>query len=185
MANNDYTPTSVNNGFEMEVAINQHFTDIKTALDGLLSRLSTSDKSLEQDLDIGGYNLLNLPAPTEPTHPTRLVDLSSLAVTEVVQNITWLAAVDIDSTTMTYAKIVLAGNTTITLTGTPDDGRPLLVTVQQDATGSRTLTWGASVRIGDDVPADVSTTANKLDYFLFRYNADAAKFDLLAINKGF
>lgn len=182
----DYVVTNVTSGFEMEVTINKNLNDIKTAMDKLLSREISTDNALEQNLDIGGFRLINLPAATDPTDPVRLSEINSLAVAEVIQVIPFAGAISIDATTLTYGKIVLTGNTTITLTGTPTDGRPLLLTLQQDGTGSRTAAYGASIRFSADVPQPVlSTGANKLDYLLFRFNLDANKFDLLAVNKGF
>ena len=170
----------------MEVTINQNFNEIKTAIDKLMNREVSTDNAMEQDLDVGGFNLINLPAATEPTHPVRLGEINALAVPDVVQDITFATAISIDATTMTFGKIILTGNTTITLTGVPTDGRPLLLSITQDNTGSHTAAWGASARFSADLAQPVlSTTGLKTDYLVFRYNVDAAKFDLLAVNKGF
>jgi hypothetical protein len=181
-----YTPTTVVQGFNQEVPINSNFTDIKIALDQCLQRLSALDNAMESDLDMANFQLLNLPAPVTPTDAVRLQDVDSLAVNEVIQEITFATTISIDATAMTVAKLLLTGNTTITLTGTPADQKPLLVLLSQDGTGSRIVTWGASSRFSTDGPVPVlSTTGGKLDYMLYRYNADAAKFDLLATNRGF
>jgi len=183
----DYTPTNVTSGFEMEVVINQNFADIKAAMDKLLNRELSTDNAMEQDFDIGGFDLLNLPAPTEPTHPIRLQDANSLAIPEVVQTITFDTTMSIAAETITMARITLTDNATINFSGTPTDGQPILFLLTQDATGSRTVTWDASrARFSTDLPVPAaSTAANAIDYFVFRYNAVDDKFDLLAVNRGF
>lgn len=182
-----YTPTVVNQGFNQEIPLNSNFTDIKKALDECLQRLQTLDDSMESDLDMAGNQLLNLPSPVDPTDAVRLKDVNSLAVEEVVQDLQFAATINIDSEALTVAKITLTGNTTITITGTPSDQKPLLIMLTQDATGSRLVTWdGARTRFSDDSPVPpLSTTGLKLDYLLYRYNADDDKFDLLATNRGF
>ena len=64
-------------------------------------------------------------------------------------------------------KLTLTGNCTITLTS-PASGafRSLLLYVFQDATGSRTITWPASVKWGTAGAPTLSTTASKMDKIL-------------------
>lgn len=181
-----YTPTVVNQGFNQEIPLNSNFTDIKKALDECLQRLQTIDDAMESDLDMAGNQILNLPNPVDPTDALRLQDANSLAIQEVVQDIAFAATISIDTTILTVAKITLTGNTTITLTGTPTDQKPILVLLKQDATGSRVVTWdGARTRFSTDVAFSQSTAANKTDYVVFRYNATDDKFDMLALNRGF
>jgi len=71
----DYTPTNVTSGYEMEVSINLNFTEIKTAMDKMLNRSVSSDNAMQQVLDMNGYSVLNLPAPSTPTEALRLMDL--------------------------------------------------------------------------------------------------------------
>ena len=44
------------------------------------------------------------------------------------------------------------------------------LTVIQDGTGSRTLTWNAVYEFKDDTAPTLTTTAAKGDLFVFRYN---------------
>jgi hypothetical protein len=64
-------------------------------------------------------------------------------------------------------KLTLTGNCTITLTG-PSTGayRSMLLYVFQDATGSRTITWPASVKWGTAGVPTLTTTASKMDKIL-------------------
>lgn len=61
-------------------------------------------------------------------------------------------------------KLTLTGNCTITLTS-PASGamRSLTLLVFQDATGSRTITWPASVKWGNAGTPTLTTTASKMD----------------------
>ena len=186
----DYTPTNVQSGFQQEIAINQNFADIKLAMDKLLNRQVSTNNAMAQDFDLGGFNILNAPAPTDPTHVVRLTDVNALAVPDVIQTITYAASITIDPNLMTVGDLTLTGNTTIFLdntTGTlPTDGKPLLLRIRQDAVGSHTVTFITPARFSTDLPAPTfSTTALALDYILFRYNATDDKFDVLAFNKGF
>lgn len=182
----DYTPTNVTSGFQMETTINLNFNEIKTAMDKLLNRLNTADNALAVDLDIGGNDVINLAQPTEPTHPVRLQDVNTLAIPEVVQDITFSTTMTIAANTITMAKILLEGNATINFSGTPTDGQPILFLLKQDGAGSRTVTWDAArARFSADLTFGQSTTGNLIDYVLFRYHADDDKFDLLALNRGF
>lgn len=181
-----YTPTTVNQGFGAEVEINSNFADIKTALDEALNRLSIATNAMGIDLDMAGNKILNLTVATAPTDPVLLSQLNSLAIVEVTQDLAYSGAVDIDVDQITFAKLTLEGNTTITFTGTPNDGQPLIFAVRQDGSGNRTITWEARVRYSDDLPTILlSTTGLALDYVLFRYNEDDDKFDVMALNRGF
>jgi len=64
-------------------------------------------------------------------------------------------------------KLTLTGNCTITLTS-PATGayRSLLIYVFQDGTGSRTITWPASVKWGTAGAPTLTTTASKMDKIL-------------------
>jgi len=82
---------------------------------------------------------------------------------------------------------------TVTLTGDPTiafsngvNGQVYTLRLKQDGTGTRIVTWDAAVRFSTDLPEPALTTAiNLTDYLSFRYNSDGAKYDLVAINRGF
>lgn len=182
-----YNPTSVQQGFGAEIQINQNFTDIQKALNEAISRISSVNNAMAVDFDLAGKQILNLPKPNVANDPVRLQDVNSLAIEDVVQTLTFATAISVDTTALTYAKVTLTGNTTITFTGIPSDARPILMAFRQDGTGSRTVTFdGTRSRFSADLPAPtMSTGASKLDYVIFRYNADDDKFDFMALNRGF
>ncbi len=184
--NNPYTPTPVQQGYGQEAAINQNFVEIAAALATYLSRLTATDNSIAVDLDMAGKLILNLISPVNPTDPVRLQDLNSLSVTEVVQTLTYSAAISIDIEALTYGILTLAGNTTITFTGGEVEGQVILLRLVQDVTGSRIVTWDAKVRFSDDLPEPVlSTAGGKTDYLVFRRNVVDDTYDFMAINRGF
>ena len=70
------------------------------------------------------------------------------------------------------AKVTLGANRTIAApSGTsPAAGQFVTLTVIQDGTGSRTLTWNATYEFKDDTAPTLTTTAAKGDLFIFKYN---------------
>ena len=70
------------------------------------------------------------------------------------------------------AKVTLGANRTIAApSGTsPAAGQFVALTVIQDGTGSRTLTWNAVYEFKDDTAPTLTTTAAKGDLFIFKYN---------------
>lgn len=76
-------------------------------------------------------------------------------------------ALTLNLTNGNVQKITLTGNCTLTLTS-PASGayRSLLLYVFQDATGSRTITWPASVKWGTAGAPTLSTAATKMDKIL-------------------
>lgn len=102
-----------------------------------------------------------------------------------VKSVTYGASITADFSDADVIRITLAGNPTITLAGA-QDGQKCILELKQDATGSRTVTWSASVRYGTDLPfITLSTAGGALDRIGLIYNAAAAKYDVVALSKGF
>lgn len=96
------------------------------------------------------------------------------------------ATIAIDASLGNHFRVTLAGNRTLGAPTNPTDGQKILVEVKQDATGSRTLAYNAVYRFGTDVTSPtLTTTAAKTDFLGFVYNSTAAKWDLLAVAKGY
>ena len=70
------------------------------------------------------------------------------------------------------AKVVLGGNRNLSAPSgtTPAAGQFVSILVIQDGTGSRTLTFNAVYEFTGDVAPTLTTTVNKGDLFVFRYN---------------
>ena len=72
--------------------------------------------------------------------------------------------------TQPVAKITIAGNRTIGAASGGVSGQFISLLIIQDGTGSRTMTWNAAYEFKDDTAPTLTTTANKGDLFVFRYN---------------
>ena len=78
--------------------------------------------------------------------------------------ITW------DASTSPVAKVTLGANRTLASASSGGTGQFISLLVIQDGTGSRTLTWNAAYEFKDDTAPTLTTTADKGDLFVFRYN---------------
>jgi hypothetical protein len=92
-------------------------------------------------------------------------------------------SITVDWRKATVQSVTLHGNRTFTFINGHKGGRYVLI-IKQDATGSRTVTWPASVHWPGDSPQPptLTTTANKKDYINFFY--DGAIYDLVAMSQG-
>ena len=90
------------------------------------------------------------------------------------------ATITPDSTKDMYTITALADNATIAApSGSPIDGQTLIIRIL-DAGVSKTLTWNAVYAVmGVTLPT--STTAGKYTYVGCKYNAQSAKWDVLAV----
>jgi len=75
-----------------------------------------------------------------------------------------------DSLSQPVAKVTLAGNRTLGLPADSQTGAFISILLIQDGTGSRTVTFNAAYEFTGDVAPTLTTTANKGDLFVFRYN---------------
>ena len=72
--------------------------------------------------------------------------------------------------TQSVSKVTLGGNRTIGLASGGVSGAFISLLVIQDGTGSRTVSWNAAYEFAADTAPTLTTTANKGDLFVFRYN---------------
>ena len=72
--------------------------------------------------------------------------------------------------TSPVAKVTLGGNRTIAAPSGGATGQFVSLLVIQDGTGSRTVTWNAVYEFASNTAPTLTTTANKGDLFVFRYN---------------
>ena len=68
------------------------------------------------------------------------------------------------------AKVTLGGNRTLSAPTNSVAGQFISLTVIQDATGSRTLTFNSAYEFTADTAPTLTTTASKADIFVFKYN---------------
>ena len=113
------------------------------------------------------------------------LDVLSIDNRPRVLDLTYAASMTAEFGRADVIRVTLTGDASITLNGAAD-GQKCILEVTQDATGGRELTFGSEVRFGTDLTSIVlTTTASKSDKIGFIYNADAAKYDVVAMMKGF
>jgi len=78
-------------------------------------------------------------------------------------------ATTLDLATYNHRRVTLGGNTTLTLSNGAAGGI-YTVEVLQDATGSRTLAWGADVVWANGATPTQTSTANRKDIYTFLYD---------------
>lgn len=111
-------------------------------------------------------------------------DVSALQ-TPSTHTTSYSASLTLDASAYDVYDITLTGNLTLDFSS-GIDGKAVIIRLLQDGTGGRTLTLGSGCRLSADIlSATLSTGAGKLDYLAFRYKSSAAKYDLVALNRGF
>tara|TARA_S200002703_G_scaffold38925_1_gene34117 strand:+ start:4081 stop:5613 length:1533 start_codon:yes stop_codon:yes gene_type:complete len=80
------------------------------------------------------------------------------------------ATISWNMNTQSVCKVTLGGNRTLAAPTNGSTGQFATITVIQDGTGSRTLTWNAVYEFKDDTAPTLTTTGGKGDVFVFKYN---------------
>ena len=75
-----------------------------------------------------------------------------------------------DVSTSPVAKVTLGGNRTLGAATNAQAGQFVSILFIQDGTGSRTITFNAAYEHTEDTAPTLTTTANKGDLFVYRYN---------------
>lgn len=82
-------------------------------------------------------------------------------------------------------RVTLGGNRTIANPTNLTDGQRIIYEIKQDATGSRTVSWGSKFTWSDDIPLPtLSTSAGYVDFVSFVYNSSADKLYVTGTNIG-
>ena len=111
------------------------------------------------------------PAPVALTASDIADDLITSAKLNYSEStLTDQATVTWDASTQDVCKLTLGGNRTMAAPTNNTTGQFISILVIQDGTGSRTLTWNAVFEFAADTAPILTTTANKGDVFVFRYN---------------
>ena len=141
--------------------------------DGGLTLGSTAVSSTAAELNYNDISTLGTSAASK----TITADANGLtkitgAVLNVEDTLTDQATIAWDVIASPVAKVTLGANRTLAApSGTsPAAGQFIALTVIQDGTGSRTLTWNATYEFTEDTAPTLTTTANKGDLFIFKYN---------------
>ena len=110
----------------------------------------------------------------------------SPASTPRVQAVAYAANVTLDCSLYdVFDFAALTGNVSITLSGMVD-GQKVELSIPQDGTGGRTITFTNTLIFGADVTAiTTSTTPSLVDEIALRYKASASGFRVLAVSRGY
>jgi hypothetical protein len=104
-----------------------------------------------------------------------------------VQALNDQASITIDSSQSNKWHVTLAGNRVIENPTKSVDGRILILRIQQDANGGRTITWGAKFRFNGDLAIGnvvLSTGGGSIDRIGFEYVASDDRWDCVSFIKG-
>ncbi len=91
------------------------------------------------------------------------------AANQLQKTDTWAATTAMDFSANKDHLVVMAGTTTLTFTGC-NAGDLISVWLTQDATGSRTCTFPATVKWAGGSAPTLTTTASKSDHFYFHFD---------------
>lgn len=170
------------------VGADKHWVDTTTGTnlsDGFLWKIRNAGNSAWTTLlDLATTLALkaNLASPTftgTPTAPTAAfqTNTTQVATTAHVYAAKYSSndagnsstAITINWATATTQKVTLTGNCTFTFSN-PVAGGVYVLRAHQDATGSRTATWPATVHWSGGTAPTLTTTASKVDVFTFHYD---------------
>lgn len=91
-----------------------------------------------------------------------------------------------DCSTGNIFDVTLGGNRTMPNPTNGVDGQIIEFRIKQDATGSRTVTWGSEYRFSTTTPQPtLTTTASKLDRICFERKSGDTKWDCTSYNLGY
>lgn len=108
------------------------------------------------------------------------------AVMPAVVALTDGATISVNAALGNVFTVTLGGNRTLANPTNPADGQMIRLLVTQDATGTRTLSYGAAFEFSTGLPQPtLSTTAGLTDVLGFAYSAAKSKWLLLAFVNGF
>lgn len=101
-------------------------------------------------------------------------------------SVSYASTVTINGANFEHVTIgALTGNLTLEITGTPQNNKSLDVYIQQDATGSRTVTLGTSITMPADIASlPYATTANQGTLIKFQYVTAKSKWYVISCLPG-
>jgi len=107
-------------------------------------------------------------------------------VAPAVVTLTDAASIAVNAALGNDFRVTIAGNRTLANPSSPVDGQRIIFQITQDATGSRTLSYGNAYTFSTGLPQPtLSTTANMTDLLGFIYNAALSQWLLVAFVNGF
>lgn len=136
-----YIATTISTGYGSTSLFNTNFTNIQTGLTDALSRSETSNNSMSARLDMNGYRIINLPAPTSGSDACRFSDLTaSLELTGVaIPALSTGKLLTNDGVNLGWAAM---GTGVLTFLETPSSANLLAAVTNETGTGA--LVFGTS-----------------------------------------
>jgi hypothetical protein len=116
--------------------------------------------------------------------PTAAVDVVNGQIVSRRYALSDGATIAVDWHNGNVQSVTLGGNRTLTFSN-PIDGARYVLIIKQDGTGSRTVTWPATVRWPGGTAPTLTTTASKTDYIAFIYNGVDSKYDGIAVSQNY
>ena len=145
---------------------NSAYNQANTAYNNANTRLANSTTTFAGDLTITGNTLLSINSTSNVgiglTAPTARLHVRGSSIAEIT-TLTDAASIYPDMTSNTNFTVTLAGNRTMQNPNTMITGQSGVFYVQQDSTGSRTLSWGSYYRFSGNTAPTLSTSANSVD----------------------
>lgn len=149
---------------------------------------SASESGITQSTADARYVRLSNEATAEQVRAgtaDKYLEADKLLASAAIQTLTDGATITWDMSLGYNAKVTLGGNRTLAVSN-PVEGMTYSLGVNQDATGSRTMTWPASFNWGTTGAPTLTTTASKRDRItLFCTDAATPSFDAFLSGKGF
>ncbi len=93
-------------------------------------------------------------------------DVGNLFADKTLYSATDGATITFDLNNGSIQTVTLGGNRTLALSNVTV-GRPFMIRLAQDGTGSRTVTWWATIKWPGGTAPTLSATANVIDAFMF------------------
>jgi len=146
---------------------NEYLKFVKTASAVNEISITNSATGNSPDLSVtGGDTNIGLSLTTKGTGLIKFNDGAYFPEATLTDGatITW------DVSTQPVAKVTLGGNRTLSAPTNGLTGQFISLAVIQDGTGSRTLTWNSAYEFTGDSAPTLTTTINKADLFVFKYN---------------
>ena len=132
-----------------------------------------------------GKTLLSLDPSGVVTLPTGGLQVIGFAATVPATVLFSATSMVINCAESNVFNIVMTANvTTAPVFLSPQDGQTANIFFTQDSTGSRTMTWGPSIKWPGGIPGVLSTVGNSVDLVVMTYRAFAGSW-YATISKGF
>ena len=161
-----------------DTAIQKLLGEERAALDGGLSgvRLLISDGLTVLRDEVNTLRAL-INSISKAASSLGLTTVNVFTAAQVIDEVTLTdgATVSIDADLSNNFQVTLGGNRTIANPTNMRKGGVINLVVRQDATGTRTVTWGSKWDFGAAGTPVLSTAANKVDFVSAYYNATSDK----------